>query len=88
MARIGNERGVMGHQDNARLHASVVTSQKLWDLGWEVLMHPPYSPDLAPSDYHLFLAFQNFFSDKNLGSIEDCENRSLEFFSNKEPRLL
>jgi transposase len=22
--------------------------------GWELLFHPPYSPDLAPSDYHLF----------------------------------
>ncbi|GFV35923.1 mariner Mos1 transposase [Trichonephila clavipes] len=50
-----NRRGVF-HQDNARLHTSVVTLQKLWELGWEVLMHPPYSPDLAPSDYHFFLA--------------------------------
>jgi hypothetical protein len=22
--------------------------------GWELLSHPPHSPDLAPSDYHLF----------------------------------
>ena len=21
---------------------------------WEVLQHPPYSPDLTPSDFHLF----------------------------------
>jgi histone-lysine N-methyltransferase SETMAR len=27
------------------------TTQK---LKWNVLPHPPYSPDLAPSDYHLF----------------------------------
>jgi hypothetical protein len=23
-------------------------------MGWEVLPHPPYNPDLAPSNYHLF----------------------------------
>ncbi|GFT31651.1 histone-lysine N-methyltransferase SETMAR [Trichonephila clavipes] len=76
-------RGVF-HQDNARPHSSRVTRQKLWELGWEVLMHPPYSPDLAPSNYHLFLAFQNFLSDKKLGSREYCENRFLEFLANKD----
>ncbi|GFW01777.1 transposase [Trichonephila clavipes] len=64
-------------------HTSVVTHEKLWELGWKVLMCPPYSPDLAPNNYHLFLALQNFQSDKKLGSREDCENRLLEFFTNK-----
>ncbi|GFV36514.1 putative DD34D transposase [Trichonephila clavipes] len=58
-----NRRGIVFHQDNAWPHASVVTHQNLWKLGWEVLMHPPYSPDLAPSDYHLFLALENFLRD-------------------------
>ncbi|KOC67012.1 Histone-lysine N-methyltransferase SETMAR [Habropoda laboriosa] len=35
-------------------HTSLVTRQKLLELGWDVLLHPPYSPDLAPSDFHLF----------------------------------
>lgn len=26
---------------------------------YQVAMHPPYSPDLAPSDYHLFLSMAN-----------------------------
>ncbi|GFT82535.1 histone-lysine N-methyltransferase SETMAR [Trichonephila clavipes] len=67
-------RSVVFHQENARPHTSVVTRQKLWELGWEVLMHPPYSPDLAPSDFHLCLALQYFLSDKNLGSRQNCEN--------------
>ncbi|GFS90164.1 histone-lysine N-methyltransferase SETMAR [Trichonephila clavipes] len=33
-------RSVMLHQDNARPNTSVMTLQKLWELGWEVLMHP------------------------------------------------
>ncbi|GFU22624.1 transposase [Trichonephila clavipes] len=47
-------------------------------------MHPPYSPDLTPSDDHVFLALQNFLSDKKLGSSEDCENRLLELYANKD----
>ncbi|GFU37677.1 histone-lysine N-methyltransferase SETMAR [Trichonephila clavipes] len=83
MPDLANRRGAVFHQDNASPHTSVVTRQNLWELGLEVLMHPPCSPDLAPSDYHLFLAFQNFLSDKKLGSREDFENRLLEFFANK-----
>ncbi|GFT68810.1 transposase [Trichonephila clavipes] len=80
---LANRRGVMFHENNPRLHMSVLTRQKLWELGWEVLMHLPYSLDLAPRDYHLFLALQNL-SDKKLGSSKDCENRLLEFFANKD----
>ncbi|GFV79100.1 histone-lysine N-methyltransferase SETMAR [Trichonephila clavipes] len=57
--------------------------QNFWELGWEVLMHPPYSTNLEPSDYHSFLTLQNFLSDKKLGSREDCENRLLDVFANK-----
>ncbi|GFX10742.1 histone-lysine N-methyltransferase SETMAR [Trichonephila clavipes] len=80
---LANRRGVVFHHDNARPHTFVVTHQNLWELSRGVLMHPPYSPDLAPSDYHLFLALQNFLSDKKLGSREDCKNRFLDVFSNK-----
>ncbi|GFU93271.1 histone-lysine N-methyltransferase SETMAR [Trichonephila clavipes] len=78
-----NRRGAVFLQDNSRLHTSVVTRQKLWELSWEILGHPSYSPDLAPSNYHIFLALPNFQSDKKLGSREDCENRLLEFLANK-----
>lgn len=60
-----NRKGVVFHHDNARPHSSITTQQKLRELGWDVLMHPPYSPDLAPSDFHLFRSLQN-----SLGSIK------------------
>ncbi|GFX08933.1 mariner Mos1 transposase [Trichonephila clavipes] len=83
-SELANRRGVVLHQDNARAHTSVLTHQKHWEVGWEVLMHPPYSSDLIPSDYYLFLALQSFLSDEKLGSREDCENQLLEFFANKD----
>jgi histone-lysine N-methyltransferase SETMAR len=33
---------------------ALATQKKLAYLGFHCLDHPPYSPDLAPSDYHLF----------------------------------
>jgi hypothetical protein len=40
--------------DNARPHTSVRTREHITKMGWTVLPHPSYSPDLAPSDFHLF----------------------------------
>jgi len=56
-----NRKGVVFHQDNARPHTSLVTRQKLLQLGWDVLPHPPYSPDLAPSDYYLCFGLYKIF---------------------------
>ena len=42
------------------------------DCGFQVVPHPPYSPDLAPSDFHLFpnlkkdLAGQRFTTDEEV----------------------
>lgn len=47
-------RGVLLQHDNARPHTAVQTSATIRQLGFELIPHPPYSPDLAPSDYWLF----------------------------------
>ena len=48
------KKKIIFHQDNAPCHKSLKTMAKLSELGYELLPHPPYSPDLAPSDYWFF----------------------------------
>ena len=46
-------KGVLFLHDNAPAHWALSTQKKLAYLGFQCLDHPPYCPDLAPSDYHL-----------------------------------
>jgi len=52
-------KGVLFLHDNAPFHRVLATQKKLAYLGFQYLDHPPYSPDLAPSDYHLFSGLKN-----------------------------
>ena len=45
--------------DNAPAHWALSTRKKLAYLGFQCLDHPPQSPDLAASDYHLFPVLKN-----------------------------
>jgi len=47
-------KGVLFLQDNVPAHRSPANQKKLAYLGFQCLDHQPYSPDLAPSDCHLF----------------------------------
>ena len=47
-------RSVQSQIDNAPCHKWLATMAKLNGLSFELLPRPPYSPDLAPSDYYLF----------------------------------
>jgi hypothetical protein len=47
------ELGALLLHDNARPHSAAAAVNLLKSWGWEILPHPPYSPDLAPSDFHL-----------------------------------
>ncbi|KAJ4426343.1 hypothetical protein ANN_27157 [Periplaneta americana] len=40
--------------DNARSHTAAAVKDLLRRWQWEILEHPPYSPDMSPCDYHLF----------------------------------
>ena len=47
-------KGAVFLHDNAKSHVLIKTHQKLKDLNLEVLNHPPFSPDLSPTDFYVF----------------------------------
>ena len=53
-------RSVLLHQDNAPVHKSRIAMNAIATAGFEILIHPPYSPDMAPSDYHLFPKLKSY----------------------------
>jgi histone-lysine N-methyltransferase SETMAR len=56
------KKKIIFHQDNAPTHRSILAMGKLRDLHYELLEHPPYSPDLAPSDFCLFPELKLFIA--------------------------
>jgi len=54
-------KDVLFLSDNAPAHRALASHKKLAYLGFHSLDHSPYSPDLAPSDYHLFPGLKNNF---------------------------
>jgi len=65
------KKKIIFHQDNAPAHKSVLTMAKINELKFELLEHPPYSPDLAPSDFWLFPHLKKFLRGKRFSSNEE-----------------
>ena len=54
--------------DKVPAHRALATQKKLDYLGFQCLYHPPYSPDLAPSDYHLFPVLEKQLKGRHFSS--------------------
>jgi len=48
-----------------------LTTALLDKFKWDTLDHPPYSPDLAPSDFHSFLHLKKHLAGKNFDDDDD-----------------
>ena len=75
--------------DNARPHTSRQTQNALAQLKLPALPHPAYSPDLAPSDYFLFLQLKTHLKGNHYDSDEEvvaavrrwCREQAPKFFA-------
>jgi len=60
--------------DNARPHIASFTKNTIQKICWEVLPHPVYSLDLAPTNYDLFRSLEHILSDQYFKNGEEVEN--------------
>lgn len=67
-----HDKVILQH-DNARPHFAKNVKAYLETLKWEILPHPPYSPDIAPSDYHLFRSMTHSLLEQRFTSYEDTK---------------
>jgi histone-lysine N-methyltransferase SETMAR len=61
-------KGVLFFHQNAPAYQALVTQKKLAYLDFQCLDHPPHSPDLAPSDYHLFSGLRKHLTCRHFSS--------------------
>ena len=64
------KKKVLFHQENAPCHKSMKKMVKLNKLSFELLPDPPYSSDLAPSDYWLFADLKKCSRERDLAPMK------------------
>ena len=60
-------------------HTTNASLYMLNELSFEVLPHPPSSPDLSPTDYHFFKHLDNPLQGKHFYNQQEAENAFQEF---------
>jgi hypothetical protein len=88
-------KGVLLH-DNARPQTATSTNALIKLFNWQIFDHPSYSPDLVPSDYHLFtkmtvwLGTQRFHTNEELmdGANNWLHNLAAPFFDERLQKLV
>ncbi|KAM9359101.1 uncharacterized protein gal3st2 [Symphorus nematophorus] len=77
-------KGVLIHQDDAPAYKSVVAMAAVHDCGFELVDHPPYSPDLIPSDYFLFPNMKKHLAGKHYWTDDEVISAVEDFFDHQD----
>ncbi|GFV89672.1 histone-lysine N-methyltransferase SETMAR [Trichonephila clavipes] len=75
--------GVLLLHDNARPHSAINTQNLIISFGWEQIYHPPYSPVLAPSDFHLFRHLKEFLGGKRFDTADEVKKEVQDWLSSQ-----
>ena len=73
------EKNLLLH-DNAPVHKSRLTMAAIQECRFQLINHPPYSPDLAPSDYFLFGNLKHHLRGTRFGDDDDLKSAVEEYF--------
>ena len=73
-------RGVCLLHDNARPQSTHFTTALLEKFKWDITGHPPYSPDLAPRDFQLFLHLKKHHAGKKFDDVDEVQEEVTTWF--------
>ncbi|GFV32159.1 histone-lysine N-methyltransferase SETMAR [Trichonephila clavipes] len=73
----------MFHQDNAPSYTLAIAMMKIHELRFELLGHPLYSPDLAPSNFFLFSHLNIALGGQGFSSNEEAITFVNNYFAEK-----
>lgn len=80
-------KGVLLLHDNAPVHTARKSKAAIRECGFEEIPHPPYSPDLAPSDYYLFRHLKKHLRGRRFSSDDEVKSCVQQWFEGQEPNF-
>jgi hypothetical protein len=69
--------------DYACPHTAAATQDLIATFGWEQFSHPPYSPDLVPSDFHVFLHLKIFLGSRRFHNNSEVREAVNTWFASQ-----
>jgi transposase len=73
----GSGPGLITHADNARAHTAQKTLRFCWESRLEMALPPPYSSDLALSDFFLFAHVKHALEEPNFHRRDSSDRNSV-----------
>jgi histone-lysine N-methyltransferase SETMAR len=81
-------QGVVMLHDIAHPHTAAATQDLIVTFGWEQFDHPPYSPDLVLSDFHVFLHLKTFLGGRRFHNNSEVKEAINTWFASGIQKLV
>uniref|UniRef100_A0A1I7W9S7 HTH_48 domain-containing protein n=1 Tax=Heterorhabditis bacteriophora TaxID=37862 RepID=A0A1I7W9S7_HETBA len=85
--KLGEVQGELREKQPTLFCSSWITPDLMWqrrlvtmEFEWEIMFHPPYSPDPSPTDFHLFLNLDSYTRNKQFNNENNLKKGVLRFF--------